>query len=127
MSFTLTLIFFENTVISSLGKRLSCRQVKKRKREESSKEGKAKRWRFGELYFSAEKHCEPQQINCKKTHCVFFVLAGSRVISGIMYIMAAIKKSPQDLSVRFVLSELIFPIITAVPYIILGGEHVFLT
>ena len=77
-------------VISSLGKRLSCRQVKKRKREESSKEGKAKRWRFGELYFSAEKHCEPQQINCKKTHCVFFVLAGSRVISGIMYIMAVI-------------------------------------
>ena len=33
-------------------------QVKKRKREESSKEGEAKwRW-FGKLYFSAEKHYE---------------------------------------------------------------------
>ena len=32
--------------------------VKKRKREESSEEGEAKRRRFGELYFSAEKHYE---------------------------------------------------------------------
>ena len=32
--------------------------VKKRKREESSEEGEAKRCRFGELYFSAEKHYE---------------------------------------------------------------------
>ena len=30
--------------------------VKKRKKEESSKEEEAKRRRFGELYFSAEKH-----------------------------------------------------------------------
>ena len=52
--------------------------VKKRKREESSKEGEAKRRQFGKLYFSAEKHCE---------HCVkfSFVLASNRVISGIMY------------------------------------------
>ena len=32
--------------------------VKKRKREESSKEGEVKRRQFGELYFSAEKHYE---------------------------------------------------------------------
>ena len=32
--------------------------VKKRKREESSEEGEAKRHQFGELYFSAEKHNE---------------------------------------------------------------------
>ena len=32
--------------------------VKKRDREESSEEGEVKRRRFGELYFSAEKHCE---------------------------------------------------------------------
>ena len=32
--------------------------VKRRKREESSEEGEEKRRRFGELYFSAEKHCE---------------------------------------------------------------------
>ena len=32
--------------------------VKKRKREESSKEGEEKRCRFGERYFSAEKHFE---------------------------------------------------------------------
>ena len=32
--------------------------VKKRKREESSKEGEEKRRQFGELYFSAEKHYE---------------------------------------------------------------------
>ena len=32
--------------------------VKKRKREESSEEGEAKRRWFGELYFSAEKHYE---------------------------------------------------------------------
>ena len=32
--------------------------VKKRKREESSEEGEAKRRRFGKLYFSAEKHYE---------------------------------------------------------------------
>ena len=32
--------------------------VKKRKREESSEEGEAKRRRFGEIYFSAEKHYE---------------------------------------------------------------------
>ena len=32
--------------------------VKKRKREESSEEGEEKRCRFGELYFSAEKHSE---------------------------------------------------------------------
>ena len=31
---------------------------KKRKREESSEEGEEKRRWFGELYFSAEKHCE---------------------------------------------------------------------
>ena len=30
--------------------------VKKRKREESSKEGEAKPCQFGKLYFSAEKH-----------------------------------------------------------------------
>ena len=30
--------------------------VKKRKREDSSKGGQAKRSQFGELYFSAEKH-----------------------------------------------------------------------
>ena len=33
-------------------------QKKKRKREERSEEGKAKRSRFGEPYFSAEKHYE---------------------------------------------------------------------
>ena len=32
--------------------------VKKRKREESSEGGEAKRRRFGELYFSVEKHYE---------------------------------------------------------------------
>ena len=32
--------------------------VKKRKREESSEEGEAKRSQFGKLYFSAEKHYE---------------------------------------------------------------------
>ena len=32
--------------------------VKKWKREESSEEGEEKRCRFGELYFSAEKHFE---------------------------------------------------------------------
>ena len=32
--------------------------VKNRKRDESSEEGEAKRRRFGELYFSAEKHYE---------------------------------------------------------------------
>ena len=37
-------IFLENTVISTLGKRLSCRhQSRKEKREESSEEGEAKR------------------------------------------------------------------------------------
>ena len=46
--------------------------VKKREREESSEEGEAKRCRFGKIYFSAEKHYEREQINCKKTHCVKF-------------------------------------------------------
>ena len=32
--------------------------VKKRKRDESSEEGEEKQRQFGELYFSAEKHCE---------------------------------------------------------------------
>ena len=54
-------------MISAPGKRLSCgvsSPVKKRKRAESSKDGEAKRRRFGELYFSAEKHNERYQINC---------------------------------------------------------------
>ena len=58
MSFTLTLIFWENTVISSLGKRLSCRHRSSKEKEESSKQGEAKWLQFGKLYFSAEKHYE---------------------------------------------------------------------
>ena len=58
MSFTLTVIFWENMVILSLRKRLSCRHRSSKDKEESSEEGEAKQRRFGELYFSAEKHCE---------------------------------------------------------------------
>ena len=47
--------------------------VKKRKREESSNEEEAKRRRVGELYFSAEKHYEREQINCKTTLCQLFL------------------------------------------------------
>ena len=50
MSFTLTLIFLVNTVISSLGKRLNCHQRSRKEEEESSEEGEAKRHRFGELF-----------------------------------------------------------------------------
>ena len=45
-------------MISSLGKRLSCRHRSSKEKEESSEEGEAKQRRFGELYFSAEKHYE---------------------------------------------------------------------
>ena len=47
-----------DTVISSLGKRLSRHYRSRKGKEDSSKEGEAKQCQFGELYFSAEKHYE---------------------------------------------------------------------
>ena len=51
---------------------------------------------FNTLYFSAEKHYEWKQMNCKKTDCVklFFVLASSRVISGIIERVPSTRTSP---------------------------------
>ena len=59
--------------------------VKKRKREESSEEGNAEQCRFGELYFSAEKHYERWQINCKTTHCVKFLFVLQVTVTIIPY------------------------------------------
>ena len=63
--------------------------VKKRKREGNSEEKEVKRRRFWELYFYAENHCNKYIV---KRHAVssFFVLASSRVMSGIMYRTAVI-------------------------------------
>ena len=57
--------------------------VKKRKREESSEEGEAKRCRFGELYFSAINTMNKQIVK-------------SRVISGIMYRTASRRVCPVE-------------------------------
>ena len=64
MSFTLTLIFWENTVISvTLGKRLSCHH-------QSRKKKRAKRWRIDQL---CSKGCSVQRLY-RRFGELFFIL-----------------------------------------------------